>query len=118
MSHQFAYSRWNSFRSQVLEALRRTYGVDAVTVGRNSLKVARGKIPADADVVVTLRHEDGIALFLEDERRWVVSHPQRHHSKGQKKEQATNGRYKQTVRMFKAARNQLGRVHTNSHLVI
>lgn len=106
-AHVLAHNRWKSFRSQVLKALKSAYGAKPVKSGRKSLKIAKGKIPADADVVVTLQHEDGIALFLEDEHRWVVSCPQRHHSKGLKKERATGDRYKRTVRMFKVARNHL-----------
>ena len=36
-------------------------------------KVPKGKIPADADLVVTLNHKEGIGYYLPDERRWVVS---------------------------------------------
>ena len=67
----------------------------------------KGRIPADADLVVTLSHREGIAFYLSDEGRWVVSFPQQHHDQGQKKEEATGGRFKRTVRMFKAARNRL-----------
>jgi hypothetical protein len=105
--HKFAYERWHSFRDQVLKALRATYGTRAVASGRKSLKVAKGKIPAAADVVVTLHHENGLAFYLSSEHRWVVSYPQQHYARGLKKEQATNGRYKRTIRMFKAARNHL-----------
>ena len=106
-SHKLAYQRWQSFRDQVLKVLKATYGTKAVTSGRKSLKVAKGKIPAAADVVVTLHYENGLAFYLPSEHRWVVSYPQQHHARGLKKEQATNGRYKRTIRMFKAARNQL-----------
>ena len=37
----------------------------------------------------------------------MVSFPQQHHVRGSKKEKATNKRFKRTVRMFKATRNQL-----------
>ena len=104
--HQFALKRWRSFHQHALRAMRAEFG-DSVTSGRKSLKVAKGKIPASADVVVTLKHEDGLALFVPDARRWVVSYPQRHHRQGMKKERAAGNRSKRTVRMFKAARNYL-----------
>lgn len=107
ISHKVAFRRWQSFRNQVQEALRAAYGTKAVTSGRKSLKVAKGKIPAAADVVVTLHHENGLAFYLQGEHRWVVSYPQQHYERGVKKEQATNNRYKRTIRMFKAARNHL-----------
>ena len=64
-------------------------------------------IPADADLVVTVSHMDGIGFYLSDEQRWVVSFPQQHHSRGLKKEKAANYRFKRTIRVFKAARNRL-----------
>ena len=106
-SHKHTYKKWQSFRDQVLKALRATYGAEAVTPGRKSLKLAKGKIPTAADVVVTLRHENGLAFYISDEHRWVVSYPHQHHARGLKKEQATDGEYKRTIRMFKAARNHV-----------
>ena len=105
-SHQGAYRRWKSFRDHALQAMRARFG-NAAESGRKTLKIPKGKIPADADLVVTLRYREGIAFYLSDEKRWVVSFPQQHHSQGQKKEEATNRRFKRTVRMFKAARNRL-----------
>jgi hypothetical protein len=106
-SHVIAYRRWQSFRAQTLNALRATYGANIVTSGRKSLKLAKGRIPASADVVVTLRYANGLAFFLPGEHRWVVSYPQQHYEKGLKKEESTNKRYKRVIRMFKAARNYL-----------
>ena len=44
---------------------------------------------------------------LPDERRWVVSFPQQPHTRGLEKEEVASKRFKRTIRMFKAARNQL-----------
>ena len=105
-SHKVALQRWESFRDHALKAMRARFG-NAVRSGRKTLKVPKGKIPADADLVVTLRCKGGMAFYLPDERRWVVSFPQQHHDQGQKKEEATDYRFKRTIRMFKAARNRL-----------
>ena len=105
-SHRFALERWQSFREHARKAMRVRFG-KAVKSGRKSIKVPKGKIPADADLVVTLSHKEGIGFYLPDERRWVVSYPQHHHQRGSKKELAANNRFKRTIRMFKAARNQL-----------
>ena len=110
-NHKLVHKRWTSFRSQVLKALRTTYGAEAVTPGRKSLKLAKGKIPASADVVATVRCGAGLTFYLPDEHRWVVSYPEQHHARGLKKERATNSRYKRTIRMFKAARNHLVENH-------
>jgi len=105
--HILAYEKWRSFRKEILEVLRATYGTEAVTPGRKSLKLAKGKSPASADVVVTIRCGNGLAFYLPDEHRWVVSYPQQHHKRGLKKEKSTHNRYKRTIRMFKSARNHL-----------
>ena len=74
---------------------------------RKTLKVGKGNLQAEADLVVTLNYKGGIGLYLPDERRWVVSYPQQHHERGLEKEEATGRRFKRTIRMFKAARNHL-----------
>ena len=105
-SHRFVYGEWKSFRDEALKAMRARFG-KAAESGRKTLKVPKGKIPADADLVVTVSHMEGIGFYLPDEERWVVSFPQQHHDRGLKKEKAANSRFKRTIRMFKAARNRL-----------
>ena len=105
-SHRFALERWQSFRDHVMKAMKARFG-KAVKSGRKTIKLPKGKIPADADLVVTLGHRDGIGFYLPDERRWVVSYPQQHYQRGLKKEEATSKRFKRIIRMFKAARNRL-----------
>jgi len=111
-SHKVAYQRWQSFREQVLNALKATYGTKAVASGHKSLKLVKGKIPAAADVVVTLHYENGLAFYLPSQHRWVVSYPQQYYERRLEKEEATNYRFKRTIRMFKAARNHLVENHT------
>ena len=105
-SHQAAHEHWQSFRRRALRVMRSRYG-DAVTPGRKTIKLARGELHADADLVVTLSYKEGIAFYLPDEGRWVVSFPQQQHERGLTKEDATSRRFKRTVRMFKAARSRL-----------
>ena len=105
-SHRFVLERWQSFRDHAMKAMRAKFG-NAVKSGRKTLKLPKGKIQADADLVVTLSYMQGIGFYLPDEERWVVSYPQQHHQRGLKKEKATNERFKRTIRMFKAARNHL-----------
>ena len=105
-SHRFALERWQSFRDHAMKATRARFG-KTVKSGRKTIKVPKGKIPADADLVVTLSHKEGIGFYLSDEGRWVVSFPQQHHQRGLRKERATDKRFKRTIRMFKAARNRL-----------
>ena len=104
--HQAAHERWRSFRRLALRAMRERYG-DAVKSGRKTLKLEKGELHADADLVVTLSHRNAIGFYLPDEKRWVISYPQQHHERGAEKEEATGRRFKRTIRMFKAARNRL-----------
>ena len=105
-SHRHVHQRWRSFRDEALKAMRARFG-KAAKSGRKTLKVAKGNIPADADLVVKVSYKEGIAFYLSDEGRWVVSYPQLHQARGLKKERAANNRFKRTVRMFKATRNRL-----------
>ena len=105
-SHIYVHQRWKSFRDEALKAMRARFG-RAAKSSRKTLKVPKGAIAADADLVVTVSYNEGIAFYLSDERRWVVGFPQQHHGRGLKKQSATSNRFKRTIRMFKAARNRL-----------
>ena len=104
--HEAAHKRWRSFRRHALRVMRARYG-DAATSGRKTIKLAKGELQASADLVVTLSYRGGMGFYLPDERRWVVSYPQQHYQRGLEKEEATDRRFKRTIRMFKAARNVL-----------
>ena len=104
--HKAAHRQWQLFRRHALRAMRARFG-DEASSSRKTLKIKKGTLPADADLVVTLRCRGGIAFYFSDESRWVVSFPQQHHQWGSKKDKATSQRFKRTVRMFKAARNEL-----------
>ncbi len=98
-SHRFALERWQSFRDHAMKAMRARFG-KAVKSGRKPIEAPKGKIPAGADLVVTLSYKEGIWFYLPDEGRWVVSFPEQHHQRRLKKEKATNERFKRTIRMF------------------
>ena len=104
--HETAHERWRSFRRLALRAMKIRFG-EAAKSGRKTIKLAKGVLHADADLVVTLSYRKGIGFYLPDERRWVVSYPQQHHERGAEKEEATGRRFRRTIRMFKAARNRL-----------
>ena len=104
--HEAAHDRWRSFRRLALRAMKKRFGETAKS-GRKTIKLEKGELHADADLVVTLSYRNGIGFYLPDERRWVVSYPEQHHERGAEKEEATGRRFKRTIRMFKAARNRL-----------
>ena len=67
-SHRFALERWQSFRDHAMKAMRARFG-KAVKSGRKTLKLPKGKIPSDADLVVTLSYKQGIGFYLPDDER-------------------------------------------------
>ena len=85
-SHKEALQRRESHRDHALKTMRAGFG-DAAYSGRKTLKVLKGKIPADADLVVTLRHKQGTGFYPSDEKRWDVSYPQQQ-QRGSEKEKA------------------------------
>ena len=55
-SHKAAHRQWQLFRRHALRAMRARFGDDASS-GRKTLKIKKGTLPADADLVVTLRYQ-------------------------------------------------------------
>jgi hypothetical protein len=110
-----------SFRTDVLAALRAYYGTQAIIEGNKSIKLASagGRMPAD--VVVCLRYKkytrfrslndegyiEGITFFTRREGRQIINFPKPHYQNGVDKNQRTSQWYKPTVRMFKNARTYL-----------
>ncbi len=109
---------WQEFREDVQKALCNYFGRDKVQIGKKSLKVKTSYLPADAVVCVqyrrysTLSHQDyieGMTFYVPSEDRWVFNYPKLHYDNGTKKnaQNATNGWYKPTVRVFKNVRTYL-----------
>ena len=73
-SHEVAYQRWKSFRDHALKAMRARFG-KAAKSGRKTLKVPKGKLPADADLVVTLGFKQGIGFYLTDSSQFSLIRP-------------------------------------------
>ena len=104
--NRVVHQEWKSFWDEALEALQARFG-RAAKSGRRILKVPKGGIPADSALVVMVSQGEGVGFNLADERRWVVSSPQQHQFRRSTKELAANSRGESTIRMLKAARNQL-----------
>jgi len=114
---------WADFRHDVLEALRSRYGVNQVSEGNKSLKVAANGTRLAADVVACIQHRlylkfhtftdqdfiEGIAFWTQRSGRLIVNYPKAHYLFGVDKNgcERTNGLYKPIVRIFKNARSKL-----------
>lgn len=115
------YDTWKLFRRDALRALRKRFGEKSVGPGNKSIKVKATQSTLAADVVVCLPHGNyarysGITFWALHDKRWVVSHPKQHYENGKGKDGRTSQRYRETVRMFKSARNHLeskGRIGAN-----
>ncbi len=114
---------WDSFRSDVLVALRRYFGDSSVTAGDNCLIIKDGSSRLTADVLVCFQYRkyinyfssynenfiEGVHFFSYKGNRWITNFPDPHYKNGvQKNAQfVTNGWFKPTVRIFKNARTYL-----------
>lgn len=110
------YEIWKLFRRDALGALKKGFSEKYVGPGNKSIKVKARRRRLAADVVVCLSYDnrasnsssvEGIAFWALHDKRWIVSHPKKHHENGADKSRHTSQRYKRTVRMFKSARNYL-----------
>ena len=110
------YDTWKLFRRDVLRALREGFGEEYVGEGKKSIKVKAGRRRLAADVVVCLTypnygifssHMESIMFYALPDKRQVGSHPNQHSENGKDKDRRTLQRYRETVRMFKSARNHL-----------
>ena len=107
---------WHNFREDVRAALVQYFGSENVLEGRKTLKVKTPYLPADVVVALLYRkypehpisaeiYTEGMTFYVPSENRWVINYPKLHYQNGAKKNTATNGLYKKTIRMFKNARN-------------
>lgn len=105
---------WNEFRSDVVDVLESRFGSAAVDPVGKAIEVDSSNF--NADVLVCADHRDyynypngyhsGIAFFDLSNTK-IVNYPKKHISKGSTKQSSTNDRFKETVQIFKRARNYL-----------
>lgn len=108
------------FKKHVLAALTNAFGAAAVTVGTKAIRISASNSRRSADVVVAFQykryyrftsvHDDihvtGISFFDSSWKR-IDNFPNQHCENLTAKHQATNNRFKPTVRMFKNMRTKL-----------
>lgn len=107
---------WYEFRSDVVDVLESRFGSAAVDPVGKAIEVETSKLPLIADVLVCANHRDyyhypngyhsGITFFDLNNTK-IVNYPKQHLDKGSTKQTNTNNRFKETVRIFKRARNYL-----------
>lgn len=111
---------WSDFRSDVLDVLTSRYGRGALREGDKAIEVDTDSLPIGADVVVCIQYrlytslpvypgvfEKGIVFWTRGSGEKIINFPEQHIENGVEKQSRANNRYKETVRMFKNARNAM-----------
>jgi hypothetical protein len=114
---------WEHLRADVVTALRKHFGVKAVTEGNKAIELASAPGRLASHIIACLLYKkylrfqsfqdenyiEGIAFFAQKENRLIINYPKFHYNNGVLKNSAarTNGNYKPTVRIFKNARTHL-----------
>lgn len=111
---------WDRFKSDVVDVLETNYGSESIELGDKAIEVDTDSLPIGADVVVCIEFRqyvsideypgnyiEGIVFWNESTDERIENFPMAHRRNGEAKQEETNGRYKETVRLFKNARNKL-----------
>lgn len=108
---------YNEFRNDVLSVLQDTYPEGSFDPAGNAIEVSAPGLPLDADVLVCIDYAhyynypqgyyEGIIFWPTDSFSSVVNYPARHRTRGSDKQEETDDLFKETVRMFKNARNEV-----------
>lgn len=108
---------FHDYKGRVLRAIKAKFGSDTVTVGNKSIKIKSNSYHVNADVVPAFMYKnyarigsknynhfsEGIKLYAEDGHE-VVNYPKIHIKNGINKNNETNHRYKNLVRIVKSIR--------------
>ena len=109
------------FRSDVLTALKRHFGIDNIIEGNKSIKLKAGNGRLAADVVVCVLYRkynrtygvstndfvEGMTFWTRNYIKRIINYPKIHYENGTVKNNQTNDQYKKTVRLFKNIRTYL-----------
>lgn len=112
---------WSEFRSDVMNVLEDYYGSSSVKKGDKALKVEDSSLDLDADVLICAQYRKykefsnfndqnyipGVVFWTQRDKKKIVNYPTEHYENGCDKNQETESRYKETVRIFKNARSYM-----------
>ena len=111
---------YNDYKTYIINALKKKFGDDAVTVENKSISIEANSYHVNADVVPAFQYRDfktinstdperyveGIKYFAKDGTE-VINYPKDHISNGKQKNNSTNYEYKKLVRIIKHIRNNM-----------
>jgi hypothetical protein len=104
------------FKSDLLKTLITAFGKSNVKRGNKAFNIAENTFRVTADVVPCIQHRRyegpgiytaGTSLWADNGTTWIHNFPEQHHANGILKNKATNGFFKDTVRVMKNLRNKM-----------
>jgi len=110
----------SEFKSQVVQALQNYFTSSSVRIGSKSIKLSGNQNRVNADIIVASEYRyytqfnaysqnyiSGIAFFPAGSSINIINYPKVHYDNGVSKNQATDGIFKQFVRIFKNINSKL-----------
>ncbi len=112
--------KYGNFRQLIINSLISKFGNEAVTVGNKSIKIHSNTYRVEADVVPAFQYRnyrwdtkndvnnfyEGIKFFSSDGLE-IINYPNLQYNNGVKKNDATQRKFKRTVRLFKRIKNRM-----------
>jgi len=112
---------WEQFHEDVVETLKDYYSIWSVSVEDRALVLDSSSLPLTADIVVSQQYrrynrfrnmfnqsyDEGMVFWDVSTDERMISYPKIHYSNGAEKNGSTNGRFRETIRIFKNARSYL-----------
>ncbi len=127
ITFQNATYHWSNFRSDIIAALERYFGVNSVKSGNNSIKLVGNGLRLNADVIPCLQHRkynsfnvgqhedfiEGMKFWTTQENKEIINYPKVHKENGEDKnaQHRTDKMYKDLVRIFKNIKRQMVENH-------
>lgn len=111
---------WDTFKNDIIETLRNSFGTSNVEIGNKSIKINDGSYEADVvpcfeyrkytsfgENLTEQKYIKGIKFFTKNESRSVVNYPKEHFANGAAKNQRVSNQFKPTIRVFKNIKRKL-----------
>lgn len=112
---------WEQFHEDVVETFEDYYSSWSVSVEDRALVLDSSSLPLTADIVVSQQYrsynsfrntlnqsyDEGMVFWDVSTDEKLISYPKIHYSNGAEKNESTNRRFRETVRIFKNARSYL-----------
>lgn len=120
-SYSSASYGWEDFHEDVVETLRDYYGWSSVDIEDRAVVLDSDSLPLTGDIVICQQYrrynlfssksdqdfDEGIIFWDQSTNEKIIGYPKIHHKNGVDKNKVVNGRFRETIRIFKNARSYL-----------